>query len=101
MDLIDREKLPREVSYCAETEHDIGYEEGAQSIIEEINDAPTIDAIPIVKAKWVDMGLKRKFVTYDNHIHYDGMNCSNCGGYGESRFNFCPHCGSVMENVTK
>lgn len=51
MELIDRTKLPRTVTFCSETEHDIGFEEGQLSIIEAINDAPVIDAVTVVRCK--------------------------------------------------
>lgn len=56
-----------------------------------IDSAPTVDAVPVVHAKWnlADDG--------------DGIVCSNCGEdfctivYEEERMLYCPHCGAKMD----
>ena len=49
--------------------------------------APTIDAVPVVHAKWIDA---REYCG-------DYM-CSNCDAlYGTNKFKYCPNCGAKMD----
>lgn len=57
MELIDRTKLPRTVTHYAETEYEVGFEEGQQSIIEAINDAPIVDAVLGVRCKDCNLSM--------------------------------------------
>jgi len=59
-------------------------------IADMIDDAPTIDAVPVVRGEWI----YNKYYTWE---------CGNCGfhpfkGYipKEPGFNFCPNCGADM-----
>lgn len=50
-----------------------------------IKDAPTVEAVPVVRGKWVG-------VEYDMFFE-----CSNCGYSTDySLTNFCPNCGADM-----
>lgn len=60
---------------------------------EDVKNAPTIEAVPVVHAEWKMRGGK--------------LYCTNCGKkalaekdrddwYGCERSNFCPHCGADM-----
>ena len=57
--------------------------------LETINNAPTIDAVPVRHGKWIPiMGLNRqneKFI------------CSECICQFDYKFNFCPNCGARMD----
>jgi hypothetical protein len=55
-------------------------------IIEKINEAPTVDAVPVVRAKWIPQNdIFTKFMcSRCEEIDY------NVGG------NFCPYCGADM-----
>ena len=47
MELIDKNELPNCVVPVGENEYEIGFDDGKECIIDEINDAPVIEAIPI------------------------------------------------------
>ena len=62
-------------------------------IEEYINDAPTIDAVPVVHAKWgkpIEYGLPYAA----NHL---GVVCSCCCKWSDNKYNFCPNCGAKMD----
>lgn len=57
---------------------------------EEIKNAPTVEAVPVVRGEW----LKR---VKNNGGYVASITCSVCG-YSHSRvtYNFCPECGADM-----
>ena len=60
-----------------------------------INEAPTVDAVPVRHGKWLDDGQ------YDNFFPHHEWRCSECGEHvleiGVPWFNYCPHCGARMD----
>ena len=64
-----------------------------------IDEAPTIEAEPIVHAKWIkgDMNFE-----YDNYYCFCyNWNCSNCGETVSDRHGLprrCPDCGAKMDD---
>lgn len=52
----------------------------------DIEDAPTVDAVPIRRGKWKE------------HKDYPGLAylCSDCGYFTTDRSRFCPNCGARM-----
>ena len=54
--------------------------------LEDINNAPTIDAEPVKHGYWIGGG-------YDK--------CSVCGGMELGRTDYCPHCGAKMDRKRK
>lgn len=61
-----------------------------QELVMEIEEAPTVEAVPVVRGEW----LKR---VRNNGGYVVSITCSVCG-YSHSRvtYNFCPECGSDM-----
>ena len=65
-----------------------------------IEDAPTIDAIPVQIASWVSHGIGQENVPW-------GYNCSRCGKWfviGEAtadEYHYCPNCGAKMDGERK
>lgn len=62
-----------------------------------INDAPTIDAVPVKYGKWVDV-MTEEWCTFDE------CKCSVCGvveyfNKGWKKFSYCPNCGANMERA--
>ena len=83
MRLIDADALMDE----ANSDGAYGYVDAKQ-----ISEAPTVDAIPVVHGKWIDVREKRLFGD-----HY--FLCSNCKSRNGSMipFNYCPNCGAKMD----
>ena len=103
MELIDRNAL-LEKAYYRGKPATVGhpYPDGTEVVdVEDIEDAPTIDAVPIVHAKW-------ELARYATE-----WTCSNCDGemlyqittYGGGQYHdidnifppYCPHCGAKMD----
>lgn len=91
MRLIDTDKL-LEKTEClfkdlnsTEDYMGIGYNHGVGDSIAIIKNAPTIEAEPVKRGRWIDM---------DDHVM-----CSCCGAthYGADK-NYCPNCGMRMVN---
>ena len=61
---------------------------------DDVYRAPTIDAVPVVHARW-----KRRFEDWRQQI--EGDECSACGfkHYGSSidQYHYCPNCGAKMD----
>ena len=60
----------------------------AKKIIEE---APTIEAEPVVHGRWEDHYIE----------HYAWGRCSNCGCVQFARTRYCPNCGAKMDRERK
>lgn len=56
-------------------------------VLAAINDAPTIDAVPVVHGQWEWVGEDRWNDTYE---------CSECGRLHTDDSNYCPNCGARM-----
>ena len=71
-----------------------GYSYNAVTV-EEIDEAPTIEAVPVVHGEWIkiDGDWKNQTTGESVTVHQ----CSICGSYFLSApYNFCPHCGADM-----
>jgi len=53
------------------------------SVIDAIDNAPTVDAVRVVHGKW--------------EADPCGWHCSECGGDGRGGWNYCPSCGAKMD----
>ena len=59
----------------------------AKDAIADIDNAPTVDAVEVVHARWVDV----------REICGDYM-CSNCKELSRTKtYNYCPDCGAKMD----
>ena len=98
---IEREALLNRIRdvYCADCNSYNGVRCRACGIgdtIDMIEDAPTVDAVPVRHGKWVNAPL----------CGNDYCRCSNCGSWhnihanlrGEINFKYCPNCGARMED---
>lgn len=60
-----------------------------------IDNAPTIDAVPVRHGKWI----------YSNDFHWYVASCNKCGyqrrtdikAEGWNQWNYCPNCGARMD----
>lgn len=78
---------------------------GIASAITEIEDAPTVDAMEVVHAEWLD-------IVFDPMWRSMSATCSHCMVRGEVRVksnecgfagpdsDYCPHCGARMDLET-
>lgn len=83
MRLIDADKLERQ---------EFDGEEACFDYVdtEDIDNAPTVDAVPVVHGRWNVVEGRR----LDNAV------CSNCGKHFQAyyeAYNFCPNCGAKMD----
>ena len=67
------------------------YIAGAKAVLEKMDEAPTIDAQPVVHAYFKDEKIRPEVPT-----HYTGY-CSNCGKFQISEVNYCCQCGAKMD----
>ena len=93
MELIDR-KAPRQrfENYrrdCEEAEDTVAAQVFADCIC-ELDDAPTVDAEPVVHARWI----------YTDYPMCGQDECSVCGSNVAWRTLYCPHCGAKMDGET-
>ena len=54
-------------------------------------DAPTIDAMPVVRGEWRDTYIS-------GYKPNAGSVCSKCDCWSHRRSNYCPNCGAKMED---
>ena len=60
-----------------------------------VNRQPTVDAVPVVHAEWIDTQPE-----YHDGFHRNAHKCSNCGDYYTTEYDdlfFCPRCGAKMD----
>lgn len=94
-DLISREALINDLSYCApELFFDKDY------LVAKIMKQPAVDAAPVVHARWIKM---TGMMPPEYHGHYM---CSNCEWHmkglrnswtREEELSYCPGCGARMD----
>ena len=73
-----------------------GYKNGLQVAINELKGLPSVDAVPVVHGRWVEIDEGDGDYTYD---------CSLCGFKWflvdgtplENGMKYCPHCGAKMD----
>lgn len=87
-----------EKQFFAETQYGSGW----VVAIEDIADAPTVDAVEVVHAEWLD-------IRFDSMWRSMLATCSHCKVRGEVRVksnecgfavpdsDYCPHCGAKMD----
>ena len=55
--------------------------------VQAIKDAPAVDAVPVVHAKWV----------FDRPYHYKCSACNNMWSSVAMVMSYCPNCGAKMD----
>lgn len=97
MKLIDAdalvERLKPYISKYGKTE--FPYSMVHDAFIDEIEQEPTVDAVPVVHGKWIDEDY------YSEHTNVHVYRCSECGwhmiAYPDELFRYCPSCGARMD----
>ena len=60
-----------------------------------VMDAPTIDAVPVVRGRWVGKTPE----TRHEYVYPLNYKCSNCGFLAKyDGWRYCPNCGAKMED---
>lgn len=64
------------------------------TVMNAINDMPTIDEEPVRHGKWIKADSQQYF-----RKHYPCFTCSECGYRKDSqkKWNYCPNCGARMD----
>lgn len=87
-DLISRSALKKTFEAAGFGDHSLIESVLAAGVYAVIDDAPTIDAVPVVHAKWL----------YDRPQHYECSACKSMWGELMKRMaHFCPNCGAKMD----
>ena len=69
--------------WCNDAEIDI-----LDAIIEDISRMPTVEAKPIIHAKWVSSKIPGSILSECSHCNF------GCGAYS---YEYCPYCGAKMD----
>ena len=95
--LIDADALKAQL----QREIDIYFDENgggihtAMEARDEVDNAPTVDAVPVRHGKWIDEGY------YADNSNYKAWHCSKCNwhmlAYDDELFSYCPMCGARMD----
>ena len=56
---------------------------------EEITEAQTVDAVPVVHGRWVE--------ETDRAMHWHCSNCKAVWGISHYQMKYCPGCGALMQ----
>lgn len=91
MRLIDADKLDFSFDRRCFCEEDEGYVRGADDAISVVENAPTIDAVPVVYGRWVygeDVDIQCSICGHDAYTE---------GDYRQVKTNYCPNCGARMD----
>lgn len=66
--------------------------------VEEINNAPTVEASPVVHGEWISDQVETGDPFGEGFYLIDILHCSACGGIFDvsDAGNFCPNCGADM-----
>lgn len=89
-DITEKILLERYKALAEEYGHYDHYTTGYGDALDVVEQAPTVDAVPVVHGRWCWQGKFRA--------------CSKCGSYveftetlGASFWKFCPFCGAIMD----
>lgn len=89
MELIDRAALKEVPMFNGKYDKEHANEHfiyGIESVMEYIEQMPTIDAVPVVRGRWIPVDEKN-----------DAFDCSECDAMVQKRCNYCPNCGAKMD----
>ena len=64
-----------------------GFLSGLASVMDEIEAAPTVDAVEVVHGRWIDVNCRE----------YLGSYCSHCQKWCDYKYKYCPNCGAKMD----
>ena len=90
--LIDANELAE--TYCNIDEKFCHEPWALSDILDFLNDAPTVDAVEVVHARWLSYDEHNPdwWGYTDTHLY-----CSACMEEANSQYNYCPNCGAKMD----
>ena len=94
MRLIDADALITFWTECLTQEEIDTWDMRIATVIENVKDQPTVDAVPVVHGHWIGKPLGG----------YATVRCSVCKNVlieNEGKWQYCPHCGAKMDEVTE
>lgn len=65
--------------------------------VQDIDEAPTVDAVPVVHGRWIEHPKAEKV----NGKWISNYECSECCCFYRSHENYCGYCGSKMDLEVK
>ena len=69
-------------------------------VVYDINDAPTVDAVPVVHGRWLTWEEQFPGRTPRKKSML-GVLCSACHNHADNMSNYCPNCGAKMDADTQ
>ena len=69
-------------------------------VVYDINDAPTVDAVPVVHGWWLTWEEQFPGRTPRKKSML-GVFCSSCHNHADNMSNYCPNCGARMDADTQ
>ena len=69
-------------------------------VVFDINDAPTVDAVPVVHGRWLTWEEQFPGRTPRKKSML-GVFCSACHNHADNMYNYCPNCGAKMDADTQ
>lgn len=69
-------------------------------VVYDINDSPTVDAVPVVHGWWLTWEEQFPGRTLRKKSGL-GVFCSACHNNADNMFNYCPNCGAKMDADTQ
>lgn len=69
-----------------------------QRVMRALKEAPTIEAEPVRHGHWV---TKTRHEHYPSGKEYEEDFCSICGKRGSVEYEYCPHCGAKLDEVSE
>ena len=72
----------------SKNDYQFGMQQRLETCIELIEDAPTVDATPVVHGRWTIGSYRPAAFPYC---------CSNCKAFHRARYGYCPSCGAKMD----
>lgn len=76
---------------------DLSKTENVAQILLRIENAPTIDAQPVKRGKWISEKVQKKDWKGIERSYFQPNSCSVCHIGVAVRTKFCPNCGSKMD----
>lgn len=93
--LIDADALTERLNEYANDDWNVSlggvFTDAVDTCLDFVENAPTIEAVPVVHGEWEVNGVNPHNMTIGN------WRCTACDGISLKDSNFCPNCGAKME----